>query len=240
MTNFQRCLVGGLGGLAAMLTKYLSQHHEKVAGLIENGQADKALAIVLGLAIVGAILIFLGGLIGWASREEVPLKLIALGVSAPALVTTWAATAPPGSSVPKPESDRQALLQVEPSRGLIISTAQAANVRISFAPPIYAGATVLDGVKEALGVNRIEPRYWVVVASMSSEDRAKQFAQKINEEDPTMRAFVGRRKPDNPFFPVIVGDFSEMPAAEALRQKALNLVSIKEAYLSDYANRKPE
>lgn len=238
MNGIQRCMIGGMGGLAALLTKYLSQHHDKIANLIENGQADKAFAIIAGLAIVGLILIFLGGLIGWASREEVPLKLVALGVSAPALLTTWAATTQPAPVSPKPENATHAFIQGNASGGFFVAKAMAANLKLTFAPPVYA-ASVFDGVKEVLGIEAIQPRYWVIVASKPSISDAQAFANSVNSEDPSMQAFVGKQQPDNAFFPVIVGDFSEAQAAENLRQRALNLNTIKEAYLSDYADRRP-
>jgi hypothetical protein len=238
MNGMERCAIGGMGGLAALLTKYLSQHHDKIANLIENGQPDKAFAIIEGLAIVGAILVFLGALIGWASREEIPLKLVGLGVSAPALLTTWAATTPPAPAMPKPEKITQVIMEGNSSSGMFMSSAHAANLTLTFAPPVYA-ASVIDGVKEVLGIEAIQPRYWVIVASKPSIDDAQAFANSINSEDPSMQAFVGKQQPDNAFFPVIVGDFSEAQAAENLKQRALNLNTIEEAYLSDYADRRP-
>jgi SPOR domain len=238
MNGMQRCMIGSMGGLAAMLTKYLSQHHDKIANLIENGQSDKAYAIIAGLGIVSAILMFLGGLIGWASREDIPLKLVTLGVSAPALVTTWAVTNQPAREVLPPQSDQSSIFLDTPAQGIFISSAHAADLRLSFAPPILA-ASVFDGVKEVLGIDRIEPRYWVIVASKTSRNGAQAVADKINREDPSMRAFVGKRQPNNSYFPVIVGDFNETSAAEYLKQRALNLNSINEAYLSDFADRRP-
>jgi hypothetical protein len=234
--HLYRIAVGGLGGVAAACVKYLSQHQEKVLSLLENDQMAKAMAIFYGLLILAAVLFFLGGLIGWVSNESNGLKLLALGISAPALFTTWTAK---HEQVEGGQVDK---VVVESRLGLIQSALAAessAPLRLLSTAGDSHGFTVLDGIKEVLGWDAISPNYWVVAGSYLSRDVAEQRARSINEEDPTMKAFVGKQRPGNKYFPVIVGEFTNREEAEKLLARALDLESVAKAYLSPYADRKP-
>jgi hypothetical protein len=92
-SNLERVIVGGLGGLAAVLVKYISQDHAAVVQFIStHTKAGLPLSTILdivgGYFILAPIVIVLGAMIGWVSSETQRLKLFALGVSAPALLTT--------------------------------------------------------------------------------------------------------------------------------------------------------
>ena len=52
-----------------------------------------------------------------------------------------------------------------------------------------------------------EQRYWVIVGSHINKDNAITQASKINSENPSLHAFVGKQKPDNPNYPVIIGGY---------------------------------
>ena len=234
-THLYRVAVGGLGGIAATCVKYLSQHHEKVSSLIENDQWPKAYAILFGLAIFAAVLFFLGGLIGWASKESHSLKLLALGISAPALVTTWASARP--DQIAAGQADKIAY----ELHSTVVQTAQASETNIpkfilSTAENSY-GLTILDGLNDVLGRDAISPNYWVVVGSFLELENAVEHAKRINSEAPDMKAFVGKRKPGNKFYPVIVGKFTNREGAEALLAKAQKLKAVTKVYLSEYADR---
>src|SRR4029078_9966153 len=88
-SNIERVLVGGLGGLAAILVKYISQDHASVVQFIStNTKAGLPLSAIIdivgGYFILAPMVIVLGAMIGWVSSETQRLKLFALGVSAPA------------------------------------------------------------------------------------------------------------------------------------------------------------
>ena len=97
MNNLQRLLVGGLGGLAAVLVRYLSRDHDII---LLSTESDIPLAakefgkLWAGYFVFTPIMIFLGAMIGWISEETHKVKLFALGVSAPALITTYSAAQP--------------------------------------------------------------------------------------------------------------------------------------------------
>jgi hypothetical protein len=92
--GFERAAVGALGGLCAVIVKYLSQDNQTLIDFVRAYSADAApfsgfVPYIVDYAIITPILLFLGAVVGWISGESVRLKLFAIGVSAPALITTW-------------------------------------------------------------------------------------------------------------------------------------------------------
>lgn len=91
-----RIVVGFLGGLSAILVRYLSQDHQTVLSFIEAYNANAGVQwgglykILFSYVILTPILLVLGSIIGWLAEESSKIKLFALAVSAPALITTWA------------------------------------------------------------------------------------------------------------------------------------------------------
>lgn len=87
-----------------------------------------------------------------------------------------------------------------------------------------------------------EQRYWVVVGSYTDQSLAQAHAEQINEESEALEPFVGERQPNNPYYPVIVGDYVSRQQGEKLLNTALQLKSVREygiaPYLSAYADRK--
>ena len=71
---------------------------------------------------------------------------------------------------------------------------------------------------------------------------AQDHADRINDEDKTLRAFVGIKMPGNPYYPVIVGGYVPRSEAEDLIAAALKLKSVRAygsaPYLSGFAARK--
>lgn len=88
-----------------------------------------------------------------------------------------------------------------------------------------------------------EPRYWVIVGSYTDKSVAEAHAKRINNEDSSLNAFVGKRMPENPYYPVIVGDYVPRQLADELVDTALRLKSIRAygsaPYISDYPDRRP-
>lgn len=92
---FSSILIGALGGLAAVSVKYLGQDHSFVTQNLQLGQTANLWALLIGYIILTPILMFLGGLLACMSGEVNRIKLLAIGVAAPALITTWAGGATP-------------------------------------------------------------------------------------------------------------------------------------------------
>lgn len=86
-----------------------------------------------------------------------------------------------------------------------------------------------------------EQKFWVIVGSYTDKNSAAAHADRINNEDPSERAFVGKRRPDNEFYPVIVGNYVLRDEAVSLVERAIKLKSVREygsaPYLSEYADR---
>jgi hypothetical protein len=80
----------------------------------------------------------------------------------------------------------------------------------------------------------------VIVGGYKNKAQADEKAAEVNLEDPTMKAFVGNRKPCNDYYPVVVGDYLTLADANRLLKKAKELKSADDVYLSDYPDRRPQ
>lgn len=238
MSVFSRIVIGALGGLAAVCTKFLGQDYDSVLVLVVENNWPEINQVIVGYVIVTPILMFLGGLLGWASRETQPIKLIAIGVAAPGLITTWSGT-----------SDITKLPSGEPTRAdmfEMLSPVTPALAQVGNGdkgPDLKIRPQVLQRGLQTFFNIAPEPRFWVIVGSFRDRDEAEAYARRIDAEAPDLGVFVGLRQPDNPYYPVIVGDYLPADAAEDLKERAEKLDAVqdtgRDAYLSSYADRRP-
>ncbi|HYD80903.1 MAG TPA: SPOR domain-containing protein [Paucimonas sp.] len=228
MSSIEKAILGALGGFSAVLVKFLGQDYAHVVAHASNLTADQLLAYQVGYGLLTPILMFLGGFVAWISDERKRIKIVALAVAAPAMITTW-------SGGHKVDSVAAAL------PGFLIPTAHAQPADPRQAPPLRNPDAVtqkgtLQRIKEGVGVffgYGGEPKkYWVIVGSFKDRDAAQRFADQVNAEDKTLNAWVGVTTPGNDYYPVIVGDYAYLSQAKDLRQRALATASVKEAYLS--------
>jgi hypothetical protein len=92
-SSWQRILIGMLGGVAALCTKFLAHDYSVIATYIIEHRNTDAANLGIGYIILGPILVFLGGLLAWvAAGETSRMKILAIGIAAPALITTAAGT----------------------------------------------------------------------------------------------------------------------------------------------------
>lgn len=230
MHGLNRFAIGALGGFVAAASKVLALDANRLAQLFSEGQADEIAALKATIFITAPLLILLGGIVGWATSEVVPLKLLAIGCSAPALVAPWT-TGNINST-----AGQEALLEVP----AFVSTAFAEDNTTQAAP----GVSIGTGLKVLFGLESPQTQnYWVIAGSHTSEDEAQSYADQINAMDPSLEAFVGNRISGNEYYPVIVGGVDGyLPLAEAqtLLDEARELPIIpNSAYLSAYADRVP-
>lgn len=235
MSLLKKTVIGALGGLAAVCVKFLGQDYLFVVDNAANLDPDTITSMVVGYGILTPILMFLGGLCGALCDETSPLKVLAIGIAAPAMITTYA-----GGT--KTEEDSKTDLNSFNLK--IIGTAFAEEEPSS---TVIKEKTVIDkvtdGVKFFFGYGKKIKQYWVIVGSYTDEKEAEKFANLINQKDKSLKAFVGLKIPPNKYYPVIVGGYSgylPYSTAEQLRQKALELDIINDAYLSPGAKRIPE
>ncbi|WP_426424159.1 hypothetical protein [Bradyrhizobium genosp. A] len=163
-SNVERILVGGLGGFAAILVKYISQDHAAVVTFISTHTKagipfSYIFDIVGGYFILAPLIVILGAIIGWVSAENQRIKLFALGVSAPALVTTF-------------------------------STGSAAKVAFLEITSAYAQGVQEGSV--AAGLNSFfggsDKAYAIYVGSFATQEKIDRIVHAINEQTKTLHA----------------------------------------------------
>ncbi len=231
MGKLEKILIGCAGGLAAVVVKFLGQDYDFLVANIPNLPADKKTSLMFGYAVLTPILVFLGGLTAYVSEEVKRMKLLAIAVAAPALITTW-------SGGVKVEGIQTSLAPY------FINSAVAQDViekeesgyevldEESLNKPKSTTEKIKEGVGLFFGYGKITERYWVIVGSYKDIAEARNFVDKINEEDNTLGAFVGLKVPPNEYYPVIVGEYSLLSEAQALKDKALQTDAIGDAFLS--------
>jgi hypothetical protein len=228
MSSIEKAILGALGGFSAVLVKFLGQDYANVVAHVSNLTADQVLAYKVGYGILTPILMFLGAFVAWISDEQKRMKIVALALAAPAMITTWSG----GQHV----ESKAAFL------GLFVPSVYAqpldpvkGNIKVEN-PDVITEKDTLQQIQKGIGVffgyDKQPPKYWVIVGSYKEKDAAKQFADKINAENKTLNAWVGLSLPQNDYYPVIVGDYSSLSEAKELRRKALATKPIKEAYFS--------
>jgi hypothetical protein len=227
MSNIGKAVMGALGGLSAVLVKFLGQDYANVVAHASNLSADQLISYKVGYGLLTPILMFLGAFVAWLSDEEKRIKVVALAVAAPALITTWSGGY---------KTDSYALNDLLVTTSLA-QTADSVKKKISPVNPdaITEKSTwqqIQSGVGAFFGYGKEPQRYWVIVGSFKDKDAAQQFADKINTEDKTLNAWVGLKLPGNDYYPVIVGDYVFLSEAKVLKRRALSTKSIKNAYFS--------
>jgi hypothetical protein len=227
MSNVEKVIIGALGGLSAVLVKFLGQDYATVVAQAANLTVEQLSAYKIGYGLLTPILMFLGAFVAWTSDEHKRVKLVALAIAAPAMITTWSGGNKSSST--------------SASFDLFVTSAYAqaldAGSKSNQADSPGAIEQIQKGVGIFFGYNKEPKRYWVIVGSYQDRNAAQQFADRINQENKTLNAWVGAKVPPNDYYPVIVGDYSFLSEARALREKALATKSVKEAYLSEGAKR---
>lgn len=228
MSSIEKVILGALGGLSAVLVKFLGQDYAVVVSHASDLTADQLLAYELGYGLLTPILMFLGAFVAWLSDEQKRIKVVALAITAPAMITTWAGGHKTDSSL--------AL------SNFIVPSAYAQSpdfAREKIRPVTPDAVTEKDtwdklqmGVGTFFGYGKEPQKYWVIVGSYKDKDAAQQFADNINAEDKTLNAWVGLRLSGNDFYPVIVGNEAFLSGAKELKRKALTSKLIRDAYFS--------
>jgi hypothetical protein len=198
MSAFGRITVGCMGGLAAVATKYLGQDHAYFLRLLDLDDRVKIANLLFGYEIMAPFLIFLGGLVGWASYENHRLKLLAIAVAAPALITTWAGGA---TTATKFALD-------------LISPAHAQGTASDAA---QASPSAIEGIKLFFGIGKDEERYRVIAGTFKDRMLAQAKAEAIHKFDPAWNVHVLQPKSGAEQWTVVVGDYLPYPEAKQLK-----------------------
>lgn len=230
----EKAMLGALGGLCAVLVKFLGQDYANVVAHAGNLTADQILAYKIGYGVLTPILMFLGGFVAWISEERKRIKIVALAVAAPAMITTWSG----GHSA---WSDSQRVAAVQPAPGFIQSayadTPAPAQNGIQPDDPDTLSASDLytrlrNGIAIFFGHGNAPSTYSVIVGSFQDKTAAEQYADQINQQDASLHAWVGRKIPPNTYYPVVVGGRQLLGPARDLRARALKSPVIRQAYFT--------
>lgn len=232
MSSIERIIIGALGGLSAVLVKFLGQDFANVVAHAANLTPDQLLGYKIGYGLLTPILMFLGAFVAWTSDEERRVKLVALAIAAPAMITTWS-----GGSKAELRASVDFFIPSAYAQSLKPGTVSGNPVDPEAPTDKSALEQIKDGVGIFFGYGKEPTRYWVIVGSYKDRDAAQQFADKINAESDTLGAWVGLKVPPSEYYPVIVGGHSLLGEARALKDRALATKGIKDAYLSTGARR---
>lgn len=224
MGTLEKIFIGALGGFSAVLVKFLGQDFDNVVSNAANFTSEQLLSYQIGYGILTPILMFLGAFVAWVSDEEKRIKIVALAIAAPAMVTTWSGGAKSGFS--------------GASLNLFFPAAYAEDIGTQTGY-IKLEATqkgtfekIKDGIGTFFGYDKQPDKYWVIVGSYQDRQEAQNFADAINTEDDSLNAYVGFKGSTNEYYPVIVGQYSLLSEAKVLKEKALKTDLIEDAYLS--------
>lgn len=229
MSKAERIILGALGGLSAVLVKFLGQDYTNLVAHAANLTADQLLAYKLGYGLLTPILMFLGAFAAWVSDEQKRVKIVALAVAAPAMITTWSGGHKDSADVAfnfVPTAYAQPF--ETPSFELVKEKFQAIN------PDVLTEKDTWQHIESAIltffGYNKDPQKYLVIVGSFKEKEAAQQFADSINTENKTLNAWVGHKIDGNAYYPVVVGDYAYLSDARKLKQKAMDSKLIKDAY----------
>jgi hypothetical protein len=201
-----------LGGLAAVASKYLGQDHAYFLRLLDLGDQVKIANLLFGYEIMAPFLIFLGGLVGWASYENHRIKLLAIAVAAPALITTWAGGATTATKF--------ALDVISPALAQGTST------------DVQGGPSAIEGIKLFFGIGKDEERYRVVAGTFKDQSLAQAKAEAIRKFQPAWNAHVLQPKVGADQWAVVVGGYLPYPEAKRLKASILGAKLTDDAFLT--------
>jgi hypothetical protein len=223
LTNRERFLIGGVGGLAPVLM-YLA------TGDFERFFSHLAVNIAAGYCVRAIILFFIGGFVVSLYRDEKQrIKIFQLGLGAPAMLAGLLATN--SASPPKPAASL-----VPNAPFLAVVHAQAAPSkdeikRFTLPTPSAVGQFVE-------GLTGIQPKnvWFVIAGSFQSLDLARAYTAKINGDFPSFHADVYAPYLDNPNYSVVIGAHLTQSEAKALRDKAVGAGLTKQTYYKTFPN----
>lgn len=218
-----RAIWGLLGGAIATASKFLGQdfHWYRVFKATKDAEAIDGMFWTYVLLL--ALLCFIGAVVAGAFQgERHPMKLLWLGVAAPALVTTWLGGQSSGDYATNKTGPKTWI----PS---LVSNAFAADgPTVSRSDGFWRGAGIV------FGVGKDQSKYRVVVGSYPSRAEATAMLERVHKTIPGLNVFTAEPKPGNSFYGVVVGPELPFGDAQKLRDELSDKLNIKDTYLSRY------
>jgi hypothetical protein len=215
MTNRERFLIGGVGGLAPVLMFLVTADFERFS-------SDFHLFTAIGYCVRTLILFFIGGFVVCLYRdEEQRMKLFQLGLGAPAMIAGFLVSN--SSAISAPHS----LIAVVHAQ----SHETAEDIKQFTAPAPSGFEQFVEGLTGA----RRKNVWFVIAGSFSSADRAKAYAREINRKFGGFHADTYAPYMDNPNYAVVIGANLTQPEAKALRNKAVG-AGMPQTYYKTFPN----
>ncbi len=234
MTVFERLLWGSMAGLAIVLVKVVGPDKEYLRSVFGSFSADVAFYV-----FISAVTILLGMVSAALSNEADRVKLMIFCASVPGLLSTYTAETR------------------EPIKAQAAISGPAENVvRSGFYLPVLATPAYAQPIDEALlckedtflqrftktgqaylsGTKQSDlEQFSVVVASVTTFEEAKRIADTLARSSDDWKAYVGCRRPDNEFFPVLIGQMMDEIGAAELKGSFEKAGALTEPpYLSRY------
>jgi sporulation related protein len=213
MSNRERFLTGGVGGLAPVLMFLVTRDFERFFSNI-------AVAMILGYLIRASIVFFIGGFVASLYRDETQrLKVFQLGLAGPAMIAGFLSASPTAPAA-----------SVSSVAGFLVAVhAQAAangdNIKQFTLPDLGPVDQFFEGLTGAQPKNV----WFVIAAAFSSVDKAKAYAASVNKGFPGFHADVYGPY-HTPYYSVVIGAHLTQAEAKALRDKAVSAGLPKETY----------
>jgi len=243
MSIAQRVFWGLMAGAAIVLVKVLGPDQPYVKSLFVGGTA----ADMTFYAFISVLTVLLGAISGSFSKEKDRVKLMLFCASVPGLLSTATAVqrdpvaAPPPPS-PSANADRPAAAL--PSGFFLVNAAMAQSSDDEF---VCKEASFLEQFSQSAksylsGAQTTDtPQYSVVVWSTQDLNEAKGVADRLSREPGDWQPAVGCRRPDNAFYPVMIGPtkMTQIEAAQWLGRFVEAGFLSEKPYLSNYIYRTP-
>jgi hypothetical protein len=219
MTNRERFLIGGVGGLAPVLM-FLA------TGDFVRYFSNIAVIVILGYVVRTIILFFIGGFTVSLYREEQQrMKIFQLGLGAPAMLAGFLASST--SLVPNTHPNSSTAF-------ITVVHAQTTSNSDGLKRFTLPNPSPLDQFLE--GLTGASPRkvWFVIAGSFMSLDNAKAYAKRINAGASGYHAEVYAPYLDNPNYAVVIGANLTQADAKALRDKAVGAGLTDQTYYKSF------
>lgn len=192
MTNWRRFWIGGGGALLPLLVTLLAVD---ISGFIDHA-GSYSIGVYVGAAIRYLVLFILGGVVAALNSNELsPVKLVQLGIAAPALVTSYVnAAAIPARAAVAEQPAHTSQMSAPPAHPAgpwgflqLVSPAFGMDVDHKTRPVVVAGffSDLVQGATRPLPAIRQETTKFNEPIDRSELQRALDAAQKTSAESAT-------------------------------------------------------
>jgi len=233
LSNFERFLIGGVGGLAPVLMFLINVDFEKYF-------TDASTLKMIGYIFRAITLFLLGGFIAYLhDTERKKMTLFLIGLSAPSLVAGYITTAqqPPSqteSATPAKKNENHA------GSLSFFSVAYADDNPMEESKPLKKFTLPQQSPSSQFleGFVGIAPKnvWFVIVGSYLNLDNAKKQAISINTQFKKYHAEVYAPYGENPYYAVVIGDHLTQVEAKVFRDDAIKDGLPKDTYYKTFPN----